>query len=144
MGVSVSCTCFCEICEKCRRFTMNLLMSVEQCRPTLYRYTTAKKKRPKPIGLFSWNLVITNCMQCFSLWANWLQLNSQLNSPGVSFWLYRMYYIYMLCIMYMGLVGRPTRVYYGLCGVTVRLSVNILSNYTLEAMQKLNVHVIYG
>ena len=24
-----------------------------------------------------------------SLWANWLQLNSQLNSPGVSFWLYR-------------------------------------------------------
>ena len=25
-----------------------------------------------------------------SLWANWLQLNSQLNSPGVSFWLYRM------------------------------------------------------
>ena len=26
-----------------------------------------------------------------SLWANWLQLNSQLNSTGVSFWLYRMY-----------------------------------------------------
>ena len=26
-----------------------------------------------------------------SLWANWLQLNSQLNSPGVSFWLYRIY-----------------------------------------------------
>ena len=26
-----------------------------------------------------------------SLWANWLQLNSQLNSPGVSFWLYRTY-----------------------------------------------------
>ena len=24
-----------------------------------------------------------------SLWANWLQPNSQLNSPGVSFWLYR-------------------------------------------------------
>ena len=26
-----------------------------------------------------------------SLWANWLQLNSQLNSTGVSFWLYRTY-----------------------------------------------------
>ena len=35
-------------------------------------------------------LVITNvCMQCcVSLWANWLQLNSQLNSSGVSFCLY--------------------------------------------------------
>ena len=28
-------------------------------------YTTAKKKRPNQLGLFSWNLVITNCMQCF-------------------------------------------------------------------------------
>ena len=26
-----------------------------------------------------------------SLWANWLQLNSQLNSTGVSIWLYRRY-----------------------------------------------------
>ena len=32
-----------------------------------------------------------------SLWANWLQLNSQLNSPGVSFWLYRMYVSIALC-----------------------------------------------
>ena len=27
-----------------------------------------------------------------SLWANWLQLNSQLNSTGVSFWLYRIHF----------------------------------------------------
>ena len=54
---------------------------VEKYKFTCLHATTsaAKKKRPDlALGTFSWNLVITNCYAMLSLWANWLQLNSQL------------------------------------------------------------------
>ena len=55
--------------------------------PMSSMYTTAKKKRPNQLGYFGYNQLHA----MLSLWANWFQLNSQLNSPGVSFWLYRTY-----------------------------------------------------
>ena len=52
-------------------------------------YTTAKKKRPNQLGYLVVICGYNQLHAMLSLWANWLQLNSQLNSPGVSFWLYR-------------------------------------------------------
>ena len=50
--------------------------------------------QPKRNAITNWAILLefgyNQLHAMLSLWANWLQLNSQLNSPGVSFWLYHM------------------------------------------------------
>ena len=57
---------------------------------SFFSTTMSHTLQPKRNALTNWAEFGYNQLHAMlSLWANWLQLNSQLNSPGVSFWLYR-------------------------------------------------------
>ena len=60
-----------------------------------------------------------------SLWANWLQLNSQLNSPGVSFWLYRTFQCIIIFLYHLIFFLHP---------LSVLIFLSVLDNFLIKTV----------